>query len=553
MNTTQREETSNVNNENNGNGKNKIESISEENNTGRTSLESQNNGNNHNSESFGYYIDIINKLRDTVENLETKLRTMEKNNSSPDKELNATKDENSQKINALEEKIKQMKEENSLTINKMKEENSQNSKKINDLETEINSIKEENSDLTSAMIDLKTRMLELEILAKRSNINIDLLANRDTLKSILLLLSFNLGVTTKNEIEKINEKLIYQKKFSFLVISVLKKLNELLHPIAFKRGGIGNTITLTEEKKEFYLNEIKFVECIHFIVCSIDNIVHSQKEEEEEYYSKIIGNRSEEILKKSLIQFFNDPKNMDELKILIKEEEKIKNKEKENNDNKTKSNKSTKSPVIDENIIKEEKNKYNIIEENENMKNDNKISIEEKKNNEVVINAEKDDTIVKEKNQNLINEIKGNDKNPINVTVEEKNNNVTDIIKQNNELIYAKEEKKEYIKGRFFDINENKVKIDNLISFESYYFPKNKAYLENKKYYKALKGENTYSNNQFFIQYLFDPNKESFSNTTFNMNYDNFILMINETIEKFKEFKINITPSDLIKNLRWLS
>ena len=117
------------------------------------------------------------------------------------------------------------------------------------------------------------------------------------------MLSFNLGVTNEDEMKKISNKLICKKKFTALVASVLKRLDELLNQISFLRAGIGKATTLSKERRESYINKIKFAECIHFIVCSIDNIVHFEKEVNEGFYSKVIGNRGEDVLKKTLIHF----------------------------------------------------------------------------------------------------------------------------------------------------------------------------------------------------------------------------------------------------------
>lgn len=157
--------------------------------------------------------------------------------------------------------------------------------------------------MTSEIINLKEKMLDQQLIIKRNNIKVVLLTNGDSLKSILLLLSFNLGVTNEDEMKKISNKLICKKKFTALVASVLKRLDELLNQISFLRAGIGKATTLSKEMRESYMNKIKFAECIHFIVCSIDNIVHFEKEVNEGFYSKVIGNRGEDVLKKTLIHF----------------------------------------------------------------------------------------------------------------------------------------------------------------------------------------------------------------------------------------------------------
>lgn len=161
-------------------------------------------------------------------------------------------------------------------------------------------------------------MLDQQLIIKRNNIKVDLLTNGDSLKSILLLLSFNLGVTNEDEMKKISNKLICKKKFTALVASVLKRLDELLNQISFLRAGIGKATTLSKEMRESYMNKIKFAECIHFIVCSIDNIVHFEKEVNEGFYSKVIGNRGEDVLKKTLIHFLKILKQQKNLKKISK-------------------------------------------------------------------------------------------------------------------------------------------------------------------------------------------------------------------------------------------
>lgn len=161
-------------------------------------------------------------------------------------------------------------------------------------------------------------MLDQQLIIKRNNIKVVLLTNGDSLKSILLLLSFNLGVTNEDEMKKISNKLICKKKFTALVASVLKRLDELLNQISFLRAGIGKATTLSKEMRESYMNKIKFAECIHFIVCSIDNIVHFEKEVNEGFYSKVIGNRGEDVLKKTLIHFLKILKQQKNLKKISK-------------------------------------------------------------------------------------------------------------------------------------------------------------------------------------------------------------------------------------------
>ena len=75
---------------------------------------------------------------------------------------------------------------------------------------------------------------------------------------------------------------------------------------------------LDEEDKNKIKKQLIFVECIHFIVCTIDNIVHTPEEKENNEFSRITGNRSKEILERCLIQFFENPKTIDDLNAMMK-------------------------------------------------------------------------------------------------------------------------------------------------------------------------------------------------------------------------------------------
>ena len=628
MNTNQREEPYGENIEA---GIEKDKNGTEENNTARTSIESLNNGTNSNQEMSDKYVAMINELKGIVNNLNTKIGKM-------DQELKTSKEESSQTKNNLEEKINKIKEESSQEINKLK--------------NKINTIEDENYDLTSEIINLKEKMFEREVIIKRNNINVDLLANRDSLKSILLLLSFNLQVTTKDEIQKISRALVCKKKFSCLVVSVLRKLKQLLNSTTFSRRGVENTKNVSEEK-ELYMNKIKFVECIHFIVCTIDNIVHPEKEVNEGTYSKIIGNRGEEALKKSLIYFFKDPTTFEELEKLFKEEElkveEIKNQEKnEINDNKNEERNIKESLINDDK--KDGNGKNNEISENMNMNSNQIIPIEKNKNsgenNQNIIqkkidNKNKEIVIEKSEEENIpnlekivqnIGEIKKGDKNS-NTQQEEKKKEEENIMEESRKLklnlpgknkavINKKEEgkymentmkenmKEEYkkektkkmenvvdkvhdsqnndideqtkiekeVKNEIIEIDKKRLKkgdsknikviekkelqknelinkeiVNNeLISFENYYYAKNKTYIQNKDYYSNLNGTNNYYSNNFFIEHLFEPNKDSFSNVTLTMNYENFISILNQTKNEFKSLT-NVTVSDLINKLKWMS
>ena len=154
--------------------------------------------------------------------------------------------------------------------------------------------------------------------------------------------------------------------------------------------------------KEKIKNQLIFVECIHFIVCSIDNIVHPEEEEEEktDIYSKLIGRGSKEKLQESLIQFFENPKTMKELSSLINN---LKNKliiGQEDKDGKEKEN------IM---IKKEEDNKNVINDKDGNAKSDenNPVKMEEE-NNDIKQENEGDINAKKEKDANMEKEEKEN-------------------------------------------------------------------------------------------------------------------------------------------------
>ena len=118
--------------------------------------------------------------------------------------------------------------------------------------------------------------------------------------------------------------------------------------------------------------------------------------------------------------------------------------------------------------------------------------------------------------------------------------------KQNDEIISKN------IKGKKKnELQENEFN-NELIDFENYYFAKNKAYIQNKKYYLKLENKNTYIDS-FFIQYLFKPDEDSFSDVTLSMNYTDFISILNQTKDEFQSRISDVSASDLINKLKWLS
>ena len=137
-------------------------------------------------------------------------------------------------------------------------------------------------------------------------------------------------------------KLIYKTKFTALVLKVLKKLDNIINPKKTWRGEIPEKPSKEIEEKNKKL--IVFVECIHFIVSCLDNIIHPPEETNEEenanidIYSKLIGKRNQETLELGLIQFFYNPKTLQDFneitqnikKDIIQDKEKTESKEHDN-------------------------------------------------------------------------------------------------------------------------------------------------------------------------------------------------------------------------------
>lgn len=109
------------------------------------------------------------------------------------------------------------------------------------------------------------------------------------------------------------------------------------------------------------------------------------------------------------------------------------------------------------------------------------------------------------------------------------------------------EEEEKKVKG-----NEIKVEDKKIINFDSYDEPKNIAYLENKEHFKKLKGKNNYEG-EFFLEYLFEPNLSSFSETKIKINCEEFNDHINEVLLKFQSSEKGINPFNLLKKLKWQS
>ena len=75
------------------------------------------------------------------------------------------------------------------------------------------------------------------------------------------------------------------------------------------------------------------------------------------------------------------------------------------------------------------------------------------------------------------------------------------------------------------------------------------TYLQNRLYMNNLNGVNDYGT-KFFLQYLFEPEKDTFPGL--NINFDDFIGNIKEIFSEYKK-KIKTDPLLLIKTLKWKS
>ena len=212
--------------------------------------------------------------------------------------------------------------------------------------------------------------------------------------------SVNLNITKIEKIKNMLKDYYCTKKFTKLVVFVLRHFDKKLNPVIFIRGGVlDNTEELSQEEKEKIKKQLIFVECINFIICSIDNIVHPEEEEEKtNIYSKIIGRRTKEKLQESLIQFFENPKTIEELSSLIKN---LKNKliigqeYKKEGDNK--------NVIINGNVDSQKERVYkNVINDGEGkVKIDGKNPVQNEEENKDIKQEKKDNKLEGENNLNL--------------------------------------------------------------------------------------------------------------------------------------------------------
>ena len=285
---------------------------------------------------------------------------------------------------------------------------------VDKLKVDNTSLKADNTSLKADVDKLKNRLVGIESLIARNNINIDLLVNRDSLKTILLLFSINKGIlTTKHLYKDLLGEYSCKENFSSLVVKSLRYLDSKLIHSGFYRKGM---ISLRSDNPEEIKKDLIFVESIHFIVCTIDNIIHPPSKNTPKTFSKIIGRRALDTLSQGLKLFFTNPKTIPELNQIMPK--------------------------------------------------------------------------------------------------------------------------------------ESKSEAENELEFDNYDEAKNTTYLINKKYCKILEGKNNYYSS-FFIQYLFDPQKDNISQVNLAINYDELDKKINEVLNVFKDKNKKYDPYKLIENLKW--
>lgn len=244
------------------------------------------------------------------------------------KEIKSKQDE---KLSKQEEKLSKQYEK----LSKQDEKLSKQEEKISSLERDNKMLKADNKilkadkeknkekllNLENKISNLENRIYDLEALLVRNNINLDVLANRDTLKTFVFLFAVNIDEDNIKLIkeDKNNNKFEIKKKFTELVKNVLKKLKQKLEACDLIRSGFNPDDNIS--KKDKCINDIKFIECIHYIVCCIDNIVHPPADPQDDNKIKLIGNRSINKLKEGLKLFFKDPEKMNDVKKMINEKE----------------------------------------------------------------------------------------------------------------------------------------------------------------------------------------------------------------------------------------
>jgi len=183
----------------------------------------------------------------------------------------------------------------------------------------------------------------------------------------------------------------------------------------------------------------------------------------------------------------------------------------------------------------------------------------EKEDYKKISNVKKEETKRKEGKETHLKTEKNNGKfnselvsNINEVPIKEKVSKENNYIKEGNSLnINQNEQNINEIKEEKINEEFNDQKEENIYTFENYDSPKNTAYLKNNYYYKKLKGKNNYEK-EFFIQYLFNPNLKSFSNTKLAINYESFNNYLENVTNEFQTLT-GLKPLDLIEKLKWIS
>ena len=211
---------------------------------------------------------------------------------------------------------------NSINSSQTRENNeeTQQGKELDAILKRLDSLETDNTSLKADVDKLKNRLVGIESLIARNNINIDLLVNRDSLKTILLLFSINKGIlTTKHLYKDLLGEYSCKENFSSLVVKSLRYLHSKLIHSGFYRKGM---ISLRSDNPEEIKKDLIFVESIHFIVCTIDNIIHPPSKNTPKTFSKIIGRRALDTLSQGLKLFFTNPKTIPELNQIMPKESK---------------------------------------------------------------------------------------------------------------------------------------------------------------------------------------------------------------------------------------
>ena len=118
-------------------------------------------------------------------------------------------------------------------------------KEINQTKTINSDLAKTNSDLAKSNSNLQNRMnivekkiKGLEALVIHNNINMDFISNRDSLKTLLLIVGVNLKVVSEPEIKSICQNFVSKVKFTKLILKILDNLSMKLNPkeLPWRRG-----------------------------------------------------------------------------------------------------------------------------------------------------------------------------------------------------------------------------------------------------------------------------------------------------------------------------